>query len=131
MTPNDLEMTFNDLQMTLRPKTITPPPPPWKILQKLSNFRVSNSDSTLFIDEKPHFFHVFLVSKNPIVKVFFKKNWKKNFGPKKKSISRYSKNTLCVNFIWTYLKNCALWTFWQKHTHRQTDEIFFWSLCID
>ena len=48
---NDLEMTFNDLQMTLRPKTTSPLRAPWKNLQKLSNILSTNSYSSRFIDE--------------------------------------------------------------------------------
>ena len=51
MTQNDLEITFNDLQMTLRPKTTAPLCAPWKNPQKLSNIMSPNSYSYQFIDE--------------------------------------------------------------------------------
>ena len=44
-------MTFNDLQMTFRPKTTVPPPESSEMLQKLSNSRVCRSYSSSFIDE--------------------------------------------------------------------------------
>ena len=50
---NDLEMTSNDLQMTLRPKTTAPPCLSRKKYQKLSISLSSNSYNSLAIDEKP------------------------------------------------------------------------------
>ena len=53
MTKNDLEMTSNDPQMTLRPKTTAPLCPSWKKQQQLSSFLSSNSYNSLYIEEKP------------------------------------------------------------------------------
>ena len=53
MTNNDLEVTFNDFQMTLRPRTTSPLCLSWKNHQKLSTFLSSNSYNSLYIDEKP------------------------------------------------------------------------------
>ena len=53
MSKNDLEMTFNDFQMTLRPKTTLPLCLSWKKRKKLSTFLSSNSYNSLYIDEKP------------------------------------------------------------------------------
>ena len=55
MTSNDLEMTLGDLQMTLRPPTTVSLARTSKMLQKLSNIRVSSSYNTRFIEEKPYF----------------------------------------------------------------------------
>ena len=52
MTKNDLEMTFNYLQMTLRPKTTAPLCLLLKKRQKLSTFLSSNLYNSLSIDEK-------------------------------------------------------------------------------
>ena len=49
---NDLEMTLNDLQMTLRPKIMVPLAQKWKLLQKWSNIQFCNSDSFIFINQK-------------------------------------------------------------------------------
>ena len=46
-------MTFNDLQMTLRPKTTAPPCLSRKKYQKLLISLSSNSYNSLAIDEKP------------------------------------------------------------------------------
>ena len=46
-------MTLKLPLMTLRPKTTAPLCPPCKNLQKLSNFRSSNSYNSPVIDEKP------------------------------------------------------------------------------
>ena len=52
MTKNDLEMTFNYLQMTLRPNTTAPLCLLLKKRQKLSTFLSSNLYNSLSIDEK-------------------------------------------------------------------------------
>ena len=52
---NDLEMTLNDLQMTLRPKMIVPSYQARQILQKWSNIHFSNSHYSPAIYEKPVF----------------------------------------------------------------------------
>ena len=44
-------MTFNELQMTVRPKTTAPLYPPRKNLKNLSNILSSNSYSSRCIDE--------------------------------------------------------------------------------
>ena len=48
MVSNDLQMTFDDLEMTLRPLTTVPLAWTCKMLQKWSNIRVSNSDGSNF-----------------------------------------------------------------------------------
>ena len=55
MTSNGLEMTLGDLPMTLSALTTVPLARKSKMLQKLSNIRVSSSYSTRFIEEKPYF----------------------------------------------------------------------------
>ena len=50
---NDLEMTFSDLQMTLRSKTMVPSAPPRQMLQKWSNIHFSNSHCSPAIKQKP------------------------------------------------------------------------------
>ena len=48
MVSNDLEMTFDDLEMTLRPLTTVPLAKTCQMLQKLSNIQVSKSDGSHF-----------------------------------------------------------------------------------
>ena len=48
MVSNDLEITFGDLEMTLRPLTTVQLARTCKMLQKLSNIRVPNSDGSHF-----------------------------------------------------------------------------------
>ena len=50
---NDLEMTFSDLQMTLRSKIMAPLAPPRQMLQKWSNIHFSNSHCAPAIKQKP------------------------------------------------------------------------------
>ena len=55
MASNGLEMTLGDLPMTLSSLTTVPLARKSKMLQKLSNIRVSSSYGTRFIEEKPYF----------------------------------------------------------------------------
>ena len=55
MASNGLEMTLGDLPMTLSSLTTVPLTRKSKMLQKLSNIRVSSSYGTRFIEEKPYF----------------------------------------------------------------------------
>ena len=48
-------MTLGDLQMTSSPPTTVSLSETLKMLQKLSNIRVSSSYNTRFIEEKPYF----------------------------------------------------------------------------
>ena len=48
MISNDLEMTFDDLEMTLSPLNTGPLAKTCQMLQKLSNIQVSKSDGSHF-----------------------------------------------------------------------------------